>query len=75
MSSALGAVFQMLHFIIKNRLWYLLVFVQMEDVDQWSDGGAAVGTLEGQVAGGQGRHQAAALVPVQGVVEFDGACF
>lgn len=33
-----------------------------------------MGTLEGQLAGGQGCHQAVALVSAQAVIEFDGTC-
>lgn len=46
----------------------------MEDVYQGSNGRTAVGTLEGQLAGGQGRHQAVTFISAQAVVEFDGAC-
>ena len=34
-----------------------------------------MGTLEGQIARGQGRHQAVAFIFRQAVVEFDGSCF
>lgn len=33
-----------------------------------------MGTLEGQLAGRQGRHQAAAFISTQAVIEFDGTC-
>lgn len=46
----------------------------MEDVYEGHDGRTAVRALEGQLAGGQGRHQAAALVSAQAVVEFDRTC-
>lgn len=34
-----------------------------------------MGTLEGQLARGQGRHQAVAFISGQAVIEFDGTCF
>lgn len=33
-----------------------------------------MGTLEGQLAGGQGRHQAVAFISTQAVIEFDCTC-
>jgi len=42
--------------------WYLLFFVQMKDVYKRRNGGTAMGTLEGQLAGGQGRNQATAFI-------------
>lgn len=43
----------------------------MEDIYEGSDGWTAMGALEGQLAGRQGRYQAAALISVQAVIEFD----
>lgn len=46
----------------------------MKDVYEGSDGRTAVGTLEGQLAGGQGRYQAVTLISAQAVIEFDCTC-
>lgn len=46
----------------------------MEDIYEGSDGWTAMGALEGQLAGRQGRYQAAALISVQAVIEFDRPC-
>lgn len=54
--------------------WYLVLFVQMEDVHQGGDGWPAMGALEGEMAAGQRCHQADAFVSAQGVVEFNGTC-
>lgn len=33
-----------------------------------------MGTLEGELTGGQGCHQAVAFTSTQAVIEFDGTC-
>lgn len=55
-------------------MWYLLLFLQMEDIYKGGDGRAAMGALEGKLAAGQRRHQADAFVSGQAVIEFDGTC-
>lgn len=55
-------------------VWYLLIFLQMEDVYQGGDGRAAMGALEGKLAAGQRRHQTDAFISGQAVIEFDGTC-
>lgn len=57
-----------------NVFWYRVVFVQMKDVYEGNNRWTAMSTLEGQLAGRQGCHQAVAFISTQGVVEFDGTC-
>lgn len=59
-----------------DALWqcYLLVILQVKDVYQRSNGGTAMGTLEGQLAWRQRSYQAATLVFTQAVIEFDSTC-